>query len=151
MMAVGFDSVNYLIQIEPKFRGWFPLPSRGERRVRGGSANDGRGRTIRLFNSPIGSQRTKAQMRPGENSAWLSARNFAFLPLELQRTGLRHFVCARLVRRGISSAISALDQTFGKKIRFHFVAADIWEDLPIDIHTGAEHLAAAFDHFLALY
>src|SRR5882762_9838914 len=69
---------------------------------------------------------------------------------ELQWGGLRHFVGARLVGWGIRWTIGLAYNAFREQISLDFFAADIGKHFAIDLDTGTEHLAASFDHFLAL-
>lgn len=69
---------------------------------------------------------------------------------ELQRRFLGHFMSTRLVGRSLGGAVTRLDQPIGYEIRLHFVTADVSEHAAIDLHAGAEHLAAFFDHLLTL-
>ncbi|MDB6057904.1 MAG: hypothetical protein JWO95_1748 [Verrucomicrobiales bacterium] len=70
--------------------------------------------------------------------------------LETKRSSLRHFVSARLIDRSVWSALILLDETVGEQVGFDFLAADVGKHLAIDFNARAEHLAALFDHFLAL-
>jgi hypothetical protein len=68
----------------------------------------------------------------------------------LERGGLGHFVGAGLVGRRVGSAIGLAYEGFGKKVSFDFVAANVGKHMAVHLDTGTEHLAALFDHFLAL-
>lgn len=57
---------------------------------------------------------------------------------------------ARLIDRGIGSAGILLNQFIGEHVSFDFFSADVGEHFAVDLNAWAEHLAALFDHFLAL-
>jgi hypothetical protein len=69
---------------------------------------------------------------------------------KLQRRALWHFVRARLIGWRVGLAIYRLHEALRKHVGLNFFTADIWKHVAIDFHAGAEHLAALFDHFLAL-
>jgi len=57
---------------------------------------------------------------------------------------------AGLVDGGVGHAVIGRDDLVGQHPGFDFLATDIGEHFAIDLDAGAEHLAAFFDHFLAL-
>ena len=58
--------------------------------------------------------------------------------------------CTGLVRWSVRFPLIRLDETVGEEIGFDFVAAHIRQHLAVHFNAGAEHLAAFFNHFLAL-
>jgi len=80
----------------------------------------------------------------------LSGEDF-LLPTELQWSSFRHFVSARLIGRGIGSAVRGLNQAVSQKKSFDFFTADVWQHAAIDLDAWAKHLAAFLNHFLALH
>src|SRR5262249_48359647 len=69
---------------------------------------------------------------------------------ELQRSGLGHFVGAGLIGRSIGLPLRALDEAVRQKIGLNFVTTDVGEHFAVNLHARTEHLAALFDHLLAL-
>src|SRR2546422_1191254 len=65
--------------------------------------------------------------------------------------GGRDLMRAGLIRWRIRCAVRRLNQIVRKQIGLDFLAADIGEHMAVDFHTGTEHLAAPFDHLLALH
>lgn len=57
---------------------------------------------------------------------------------------------AGLVGGRVGLAFGVADQIVGEQIGFHFVAADVRQHFAVYFHAGTEHLAAFFNHFLAL-
>jgi hypothetical protein len=69
---------------------------------------------------------------------------------ELKGRSLGHFVRTRLVSGRVSGALIRVHEIVCDEISFDFLTTDIWQHFAIDLDTGAEHLPAFFDHFLAL-
>jgi hypothetical protein len=55
-------------------------------------------------------------------------------------------MCAGLIDRDICSAVSGLHQAVGQEKCFHLGAAYVRQHSAIDLHAGAQGLAALFDH-----
>jgi len=72
------------------------------------------------------------------------------LTTELHRCRLRHFVCARLIRRRIGLDLVRFHEIVGQEKCFHFFTADVWQHPSVDLDAWAEHLAALLNHLLTL-
>ena len=57
---------------------------------------------------------------------------------------------ARLIRGSIWLSLIGLDELIRQQKGLDFFAADIGQHAAVDFDAGAQHLAALFDHFLAL-
>jgi glycerate 2-kinase len=69
---------------------------------------------------------------------------------ELERRGLRHFMGTGLIRRRVGLAVIGADEFVFQQICLDFLATDVGQHVAVDFDARAEHLAAFFDHLLAL-
>jgi hypothetical protein len=69
---------------------------------------------------------------------------------KIQRLAGRHFVGARLVNRRVGRPVIWRHDVVRKHPGFDFLAADVRQHLAVDFNARTHHLAALFDHFLAL-
>ncbi len=72
------------------------------------------------------------------------------LTAEAHRERLGHFVGARLIDGRVGRAGVRGNDVVGEHEGFDFFTADVGQHASVDFHAGAQHLAALFNHFLAL-
>ena len=95
------------------------------------------------------SQSREKTRRPKPSRIILFGR-LDLLAQELDRRAWRRFVGTRLVDGRLGRALTGSDKLIGQQKGLDLLAAHIGQHAPIDLHAGAEHLTALFNHLLAL-